>query len=152
LNELERGKMPLAERKDPYFGFNFFIEIDDLIVGGFSEVSGLQAETEFEEIREGGVNDRVHKVPKVTKYPNIVLKRGITDSDVLWKWHQDVVDGKIRRKGVYVALLDAEGLERWRWSFIDAYPVKWVGPDLRADGNLVAIETLELAHNGIKKV
>ena len=115
--------MTLAERKDPYFGFNFFVEIDDVIVGGFSEVSGLQAETEFEEIREGGVNDHIHKFPKITKYPNITLKRGITDSDVLWKWHQDVISGKIRRNGVYVVLLDAEGREKWRWNFIDAYPV-----------------------------
>jgi phage tail-like protein len=144
--------MPLAERRDPYFGFNFFLEIDDLIVGGFSEVSGLQAETEFEEIREGGVNDHIHKFPKITKYQNLVLKRGVTDSDVLWKWHQDVVEGTIRRKGVYLTLLDAEGLEMWRWNFIDAYPVKWVGPDLRADRNAVAIETLEIAHNGLKKV
>ncbi len=144
--------MPLAERRDPYFGFNFFVEVDDLIVGGFSEVSGLQAETEFEEIREGGVNDHIHKFPKITKHQNLVLKRGVTDSDVLWKWHQDVVDGKIRRKGVYLTLLDAEGRERWRWNFIDAYPVKWVGPDLKADGNAVAIETLELVHNGLKKV
>ena len=144
--------MALAERKDPYLGSNFFVEIDGLIVGGFSEVSGLQAETELEEIREGGVNDRVHKVPKITKYQNIVLKRGITDSNVLWKWHQDVVDGKIRRKSVYVSLRDAEGRARWRWNFIEAYPVKWTGPDLKADGNSVAIETLELAHNGIRKV
>ncbi len=144
--------MALAERKDPYLGYNFFVEIDGLIVGGFSEVSGLQAETEFEEIREGGVNDRVHKFPKITKYPNVVLKRGITDSNVLWKWHQDVIEGKIKRKGLYVTLLDAKGCGIWRWSFINAYPVKWTGPDLKADGNSVAIETLEFAHNGMRKV
>ncbi|MBE9593547.1 MAG: phage tail protein [Proteobacteria bacterium] len=143
--------MPVAERKDPYLSFRFLVEIQGLIVGGFSEVSGLQAETEIEEIREGGVNDYVHKLPKITKYPNITLKRGITDSDVLWNWHQDVVNGIIKRKSGFIILLDGEGNEKWRWYFEDAYPVKWLGPDLKADSNTVAVETLELAHNGIKK-
>ena len=154
--------MPTGDRKkDPYLSFRFLVEIQGLIVGGFSEVSGLQAETKLEEIREGGVNDYVHKLPKITEYPNITLKRGITDSDVLWKWHQDVVNGifekiengevKRTRKTVYIILQDSEGNEKWRWHLIDAYPVKWQGPDLKADSSTVAVETLELAHNGIKK-
>ena len=138
-------------KKDPYLGFRFLVEIQGLIVGGFSEVSGLQAETEVEEIREGGVNDYVHKRPKITKYPNITLKRGITDCDALWSWHQDVVNGKFERKTVYIILQDSEGNEKWQWYFEHAYPVKWVGPDLKADSSTVAVETLELAHNGIKK-
>jgi phage tail-like protein len=113
--------------------------------------NGLQAETEFEEIREGGVNDYVHKLPKITKYPNITLKRGVIDSDVLWKWHQDVVNGKVERKTVFIILKDSEGNEKWRWSFEHAYPVKWTGPDLKADSSAVVVETLELAHNGLKK-
>ena len=143
--------MPVAERKDPYLSFRFLVEIQGLIVGGFSEVSGLQAETEVEEKREGGVNDYVHKLPTITKYPNITLKRGITDSDVLWNWHQDVVKGKFKRRTVYIILQDSEGNEKWRWEFDDAYPVKWTGPDLKADSSTVAVETLELAHKGIKK-
>jgi phage tail-like protein len=143
--------MPVAERKDPYLSFRFLVEIQGLIVGGFSEVSGLQAETETEDIPEGGVNDYVHKLPKITKYPNITLKRGITDSDALWNWHQDVVKGIIKRKSGFIILLDGEGNEKWRWSFERAYPVKWTGPELRADGNTVAVESIELAHNGIKK-
>ena len=144
--------MPTGDRKkDPYLSFRFLVEIKGLIKGGFSEVSGLQAETEFEEIREGGVNDYVHKLPKITKYPNITLKRGIIDSDVLWKWHQDVVNGKVERKTVFIILKDSEGNEKWRWEFDDAYPVKWTGPDLKADSSTVAVETLELAHNGMKK-
>jgi phage tail-like protein len=137
--------------KDPYLSFRFLVEIQGLIVGGFSEVSGLQAETEIEEIREGGVNDYVHKLPKITKYPNITLKRGLTDSDVLWNWHQDVVNGKFKQRTVRVILMDSEGNEKWQWEFYGAYPVKWLGPDLKADSSTVAVETLELAHNGIKK-
>jgi phage tail-like protein len=143
--------MPVAERKDPYLSFRFLVEINGLIVGGFSEVSGLQAETKIEEIREGGVNDYVHKLPKITEYLNISLKRGITDSDELWKWHQDVVNGKVERKTVSVILMDSERNEKWRWYFEHAYPVKWTGPDLKADNSAVAVETLELAHNGLKK-
>ena len=143
--------MPVAERNDPYMSFRFLVKIDDLIVGGFSEVSGLQAEIEFDEIKEGGVNDYVHKLPKITKYPNITLKRGITDSDVLWKWHQDVINGKIKPRSGLVVLLDSEGNEKWRWTFDSAYPAKWVGPDFKADSGVVSVETLELVHKGIGK-
>lgn len=141
----------VGERKDPYLSYRFLVEIEGLIVGGFSEASGLQVEIETEEYREGGVNDHVHKLPKSTKYQNITLKRGITDSDVLWTWQQGAVDGMIHRKNGRIVLLDPEGNESWHWTFEDAYPVKWMGPDLKADGNAIAIETLELAHNGIKK-
>ena len=144
-------KLATAERRDPYQSFNFLVEIQGLIVGGFSEVSGIQAETEVDEIKEGGVNDHFHKLPRMTKYPNVAFKRGITDSDVLWKWHQDVINGRITRRTVFVVLRDAIGNEKWRWSFVDAYPVKWIGPDLKADSNAVAIESMELAHNGFKK-
>ena len=143
--------MPVGDRNDPYSSFRFLVEIDGLVVAGFSEVSGLEADTQVEDYREGGVNDYVHKIPKETTYPNIILKRGITDSDVLWKWHQDVVSGKIERRSGYIVLLDSEGNETWRWNFIDAYPAKWTGPDLRAESSAVALESIELVHNGIKK-
>ena len=144
--------MAVGDRKDPYSSFRFLVEIDSLVVAGFSEVSGLQAETHIEDYREGGVNDHVHKLPKETTYSNIILKRGITDSEVFWKWHQDVVNGKIERRNGYIVLLDSEKNETWRWNFLDAYPAKWSGPDLRADSDAVAFESIELVHNGIKKV
>jgi len=145
--------MPTAERRtDPYTSFRFRVEIDGLIVGGFSEVSGIQAETETEEVWEGGVNDHVHKLPKITKHLNLTLKRGIADSDALWNWHQDVVNGIIERRTVHIIVMDSEGNEKWYWYFIEAYPVKWSGPDLKADGSTVAVETLELVHNGIGNV
>ena len=140
--------MANGKRTDPFLGFRFRVEVDRVIQAGFSECSGLQAETEVEEVREGGLNDYVHKLPKGTKHVNLTLKRGLTDSDVLWNWYQDVVRGTGKRKLVDVFLLDHTGAERWRWSFREAYPVKWTGPDLKADGSAVAIETLELAHHG----
>ncbi len=132
----------------PYTAFNFSVEIHGLIVGGFSEVSGLQAETETEEYHEGGLNNCVHKLPKVTKYQNLVLKRGITNSTKLGDWYQSVIAGNFERRNCSIIVLDFTGNEKKRWDFAKAYPVKWVGPDLKGDSNTVAIETLELAHNG----
>ncbi len=135
---------------DPYSVFRFVVEINYRQIGGFSEVSGLQAETETEEIREGGVNDHVHKLAKLTKYPNLVLKRGLTDAGELWQWHQEVVSGKFKRKTIAVVLQERQQ-EKWRWVFNDAYPVKWSGADLNATSNTTAVERVELVHHGITR-
>jgi phage tail-like protein len=126
------------------------VEIDHLIVAGFAEVSGLTVETEIEEYREGGVNDFVHKLVKGTRHVPIVLKRGLTGSEVLWKWHNEVVQGKVTRRSGSIILFDEYYDEHRRWSFEEAYPIKWVGPDLNATSSEVAIEQLELTHNGFK--
>lgn len=146
---IEEKKMPTVGRKNPYRKFRFLVELEGLIVGGFSEVSGLQAKTDVETAEEGGINNYEDKLPKKTKYPNLVLKRGIIDSNEIWKWHQDVVNGKINRKSGCIILLDSMGNEKLRWRFTQAYPVKWSGPELKADGNDVAVESLELVHEGI---
>ena len=135
----------------PYTSFRFRVEIEGITSAQASEVTGLQIETETETYEEGGVNDFVHQLPKRTKYQHIILKRGITDQDDMWKWYQEVVDGKFERKNGAIVLVDVTGEDKWRWDFFDAYPVKWNGPDFRADSNTVAFETIELAHHGIKK-
>jgi phage tail-like protein len=142
--------MANGQSSDPIGAFRFKVELGGVIEAGFAECAGLQAETEVEEIREGGVNEFVHRLAKGSKHPNLTLKRGLTDSEVLWDWHQDVVSGKIERKKVDLILLDSQGDETWRWSFEGAFPVKWIGPELKATGSAVSIETLELAHNGFK--
>ncbi len=141
-------------KSDPYLGFRFSIEINGIVSGGFAECSGLQVETEVEEYREGGVNEYVHKLSKGTKYQNITLKRGITDHDDMWKWHLDVTMGRIRSamKDVFIILWNNEGQEKWRWHCEGAYPIKWSGPELKADGSAVATEAVELAHTGIRKI
>ena len=141
----------MPNRTDPYLAFRFKVEIEGVIAASFSECSGLQVETEIEEYREGGVNVFVHKLPKRTKYQTITLKRGLMDSEELWYWHQGVVAGIVIRLNGSILLLDHKGREQWRWNFIEAYPIKWVGPALRADQGSVAIETLELAHHGLYK-
>jgi phage tail-like protein len=143
---------PLGIRNDPYLSVNFLVEIEGLVVGGFQEVSGLQVETETEDYREGGVNEYVHRLAGPTKYPqNLVLKKGLTDIESLWSWHQQVVSGKLIRRNGSIYLLDRAGLPAMWWNFTDAYPVKWSGPDLKAEQGTVAVEQVELAHRGINK-
>jgi phage tail-like protein len=145
--------MAVGSRTDPYLGFRFLVEIEGLVAGGFSEVSGIQAEIETEDYQEGGVNGYVHKLPKGMKYPNLVLKRGITDTDALWKWYQSVVEpnARIERKPIRIILLDAQGEEKIGWRCLQAYPIKWTGPDLKGDASSVGIESLELVHCGIQR-
>jgi phage tail-like protein len=143
--------MAVGERKDPYLGFRFRVEIDGLIVGGFSEASGLQAEIETEDYHEGGVNGFAHKLPKPKKHPNVILKRGLTDSDALWNWLHSVGEkGKeIKRRTIRIVLLDSEDQEKMSWHCVDAYPVKWSGSDFKSDANGVAVESLEVVHCGL---
>ncbi|MCD4844463.1 MAG: phage tail protein [Methanosarcinales archaeon] len=143
--------MTTAGKVYPYMSFEFRIEIEGIVSAQASEVTGLSMETETEPYEEGGVNDFVHQLPKRTKYQHIILKRGITDKDEIWNWYQDVVNGKFKRKSGAIILMDVIGDDKWRWNFIDAYPVKWTGPELRADSNTVAFESIELVHHGIKK-
>ncbi len=146
------GKGLLGIRMDPYEGFNFFVEIQGLIIGGFTEVSGLSVETGVEDYREGGLNDRVHKIPGPGSYPqNLVLKRGITAIESLWKWHQDVMKGNIKRKNGTIYVLDNRRIPYVWWDFEKAYPIKWSGPDFRSDSPSIAVESVELVHQGIKK-
>jgi phage tail-like protein len=135
---------------DPYRVFNYVVEINGTQVGGFSEVTGISADTEFEDFREGGINNYTHKLAKLTKYSNLTLKRGITDANELWTWHQEVINGTVERKTISVILQNEAREETWRWVFSDAYPVKWTGPDLNATSNTVAAESVEFAHHGLR--
>lgn len=142
----------LGIRNDPYLSFNFLVEIEGLLVGGFTDVTGLQVETEVKEYREGGVNEYVHKFAGPTRYPaNLTLKRGLTDIETFWSWHQDVTTRKIERKNGTIYLLDRQRLPAMWWDFQEAMPVKWTGPDLQAGSNTVAVESVELVHRGISK-
>lgn len=141
----------LGVRADPYQVFNFLVEIEGILAGGFSECSGLQVETEFFDYREGGQNDFVHRFAGPTKYPPLLLKHGLTQIDGLWSWHQDVVKGKIERRNGTIYLLDKQRLPIMWWDFKEAIPLKWTGPDLRADSGAVAIESVELAHHGLSR-
>jgi len=139
-------------RGDPYSGFLFRVEIAGIEIGGFNQVSGLERDTAVEEYREGGTNDYVHRLVTNTKYPNLTFKRGITDEFLLWGWHQAVVSGFVQRLPLSVVINDSEGNEKWRWLFIDAYPIKWSGSELNAANSAVFVESVEFVHNGMFKV
>ena len=138
-------------RTDPYRNFNFLVEIDGITQAGFSDCSGFGASTDPIEYREGGENTTVRKLPGLTKYPNITLKWGMTDSAELYNWYRDVIKGKIQRKNGSIIVLDLEGNEKIRWNFTNGWPTKWDGPDFSAKGTDVAVETLEIAHEGIER-
>jgi phage tail-like protein len=129
----------------------FYVEIDSLQAAMFTEVSGLQVEMEVFEYQEGGMNDFVYRLPGRTKVGNITLKRGMTRSNDFFHWCMEVAGGQITRRNVAVVMYDVAGKEVLRWNFVGAYPVKWVGSQFQAAGNTPAIETLELAHNGLQR-
>ncbi|WP_284640495.1 phage tail protein [Paenibacillus silviterrae] len=132
--------------------FRFNVEIEGLLVGGFTEVSGLESEIEYEEYAEGGVNGYTHRLPKRTSYPPIVLKRGITKSNELWDWYAGNAGGRITRKQGSIIMCTVTGEELIRWNFFEAYPVKWSGPELNSTKSEVAVESIEIVHNGLKTV
>lgn len=143
--------MVLAERTDPLGNFRYFVEIDGITVAGFSEVSGLQVEVETEDYNEGGINDSTHRLPKIARYPNLTLRRGVADSTALWDWQCDVARGIVKPRSIHIVLQDDLRAERWRWRCLDAYPVRWTGPELRANESSVAVESLELVHMGLER-
>lgn len=103
------------------------------------------------EHREGGDNTTPRKLPGMTKHAAISLKWGLTDNTELYDWHRAAVEGRIDRRDGSIIVLDNQGNERVRWNFKKAWPSKWTGASLNAEGNDVAIETLEIVHEGIKR-
>jgi phage tail-like protein len=138
-------------RVDPYRSFNFLVEIDGISEAGFQECSGLDASTDPVDYREGTDPNHARKLSGLNKYSPISLKKGITDSRVLWDWRKTVIDGRTERKSGSIVLLDEAGTEKLRWNFSNAWPSKWSGPAFNSTGNSVAIETLELTHEEVTR-
>lgn len=143
----------MAQSKDPYVNFNFLVEIDGITAAGFQEASGLDSSIEVIEYREGGNNITVRKYPGQVKHSNVTLKRGLTDNTELYDWHKQWADGDpaAPRKNGSIVLLDRQGQERARWNFFNGWPCKWTGPGLNAEQNDIAIESLEIAHEGLAR-
>src|SRR5262249_26801848 len=109
-------------------GFRFVVDFPGMGVAGFSEISGIQAETEVQDYMEGGLNGYVHKFPTRTKHANLTLKRGVVDR-ALWDWYLKVISGKVELKTGTIRVQDTSGAVAIEWSVLDAFPSKWVGPD-----------------------
>jgi phage tail-like protein len=148
--------MNLIKERNPLMGFRFLVEIGGILTSGFSEVSGLQATTEVETIREGGVNDFVYKLPRSTSFGNLVLKKGMVSpaSEQLWIWYRNVIAGNVIRMPIFILIQSEDETisPTSIWCAWDAFPVKWSGPTLSGNSREVAIETLEFAHHGIERV
>jgi phage tail-like protein len=141
----------MAGRIDPYGQFNFLVEIDGVIQAGFSEVSGLSTDTNIIEYREGNEqHGTTRKLPGLMKYANVVLKRGYTANKSLWDWRKKVIDGKTQRTAGSIILLDEGRKPALRWNFREGWPSKWEGPGLNGKTSEVAIETMEIAHEGLE--
>ena len=143
--------MPASSRRDPLSAFNVRVEIDGIAVAAFTECSGLASETDVITYREG-TDHRVRKLPGLTKYSNVTLKRGLTLDRSLWDWRRAVANGQVERRNVSIILLDDSRQDVARWNIHEAWPAKWEGPTLKAGASEVAIETLELVHEGLEWV
>jgi len=141
----------MATRTDPYRGYNFFVEIDGLTIAGFKTCSGLEVTQKSQTYREGTDKSlNMRQIPGLTELSNITLERGFTPSRSLWDWFEKVMTGKIERKNVTIALRNDIQENKIRWDLSECWPTKWSGPSLDATSDEIAIETLELTHEGIK--
>jgi phage tail-like protein len=131
-------------RVEPFTNFNFTVEIDSIKRAEFHECTGFNSSVDVIEHREGGAISPL-KLAGPTKYANITLRRGVTDDRDLYTWHLEAAAGNVQRKNGSIVVRDRQGKETARWNFFDAWPVRWAGPALNAEGNDVAIEEFELA-------
>ena len=141
-----------GNRKDPLPVFCFKVQIklgDGDGEAFFKSVGGLTYETEIVPVKEGGVNDTTFQLPGSTKWANIVLKQGFTASSELIKWREEWIKGTFRRLGGTIIQLDTALQPKARWTFTRGWPTKWSMAELDASKNELAIETLEIAHEGL---
>ena len=137
-------------RQDPLRGFRFLLEIDEIASGGFTRVKGISRELKYESYREGGVTEYEHKLITQVSYPVLVLERGLALDD-LWKWALATADGDVKRKTIRIRLQNEANEKMFAWEVQHALPVKWASSDLDAQASQVVMETLELAHHGLRR-
>lgn len=139
-----------AGSKNNKSGATFVVMIEGLPAATFKSVSGLSMEVEVIEYREGGDTSAIRKLPGTLRYPNVTLKRGLAAGDALWQWMLKSAAGTHDPRKVTVAIYDADGKPIRTFILHDAFPVKWEAGDLDASGNEIAIESIEIAHEGLE--
>lgn len=148
--------MPPVIRDDPYGAYNFIIEINGVsddgqaVKGSFTEASGLEVEVTPIEYRNGSEEITVRKIPGLKKFTNITLKRGITGDIDFWNWILAAMEGQVQRTEGSIIMQDENKQEVLRWNFKRAWPIKFTGPGLNAANNEIAMETLEICHEGLE--
>jgi phage tail-like protein len=135
---------------DPALSYKFSVEIDGVIEGQFTECEGLKLEREVIEYKEGGANMFIYKFPGRIKQENIRLRRGVTYSHYFWDWFiKGTLLGRVKRKNISIIVGDASNTVVQRWDLLNAWPVKYEGPELKVDSVQAALELIELAHHGL---
>ncbi|MCI8834187.1 MAG: phage tail protein [Ruminococcus sp.] len=136
----------------PHGKFRYKVEIDGLEAGGFSEASGFDASIDVMEYREGDMVQTPMKIPGLKKYGNITLKQGVADSMVMYEWMIAGVEGEVERKTITITILDETETAAASWQVINAWPTKYTAPDFNATSSEIAIESIEIAHEGMTRV
>jgi len=143
----------------PPVGFHFLVsfELPGFTRGGndarFQEVSGISAEINVEEIKEGGENRFHHRIPVRAKYPNLVLKRGLLTDSKLINWFRDAVENfNFSPTTITVNLLNEKHEPISTWTFVDAWPVKWSISNFNAGENQIAVDTIELSYKYYRRL
>lgn len=158
--------MAVGLRSDPVKTYNFLVSfvdtsssissgsvpVESVLAAGFSEASGLEMSLEVEEYKEGGRNDMVHKLPTRVTWGNLRFKRGVALSDDLWEWLYGFAEGRGKRRDGLVTLQDDLHQPVRIWQFRRGIPIKWTGPSLNATQSEVAVEELEVGHEGLTLV
>ncbi len=157
----------LGGRPDPVLNHNFLITlidtssglalakslaasaVFDVALGGFSECTGLEMSLQIDDYREGGNNGTVLKFPTRVSWSNITLRKGVGLTSALWDWHYGFVEGKGKRRDGLIVLLNELRVPNNIWYFQRGLPLKYTGPAMNATQNNVAIEAVEIAHEGI---
>ena len=165
----------MTERStDPYVGFRFRISLGHIEIVGAAKCTGLESEVKVFEYPEGGLNTHLLKFPERCSLKNITIKRGLTQSYDLYDWYLDVASGSFDHdnqrpagsgtsglgnendqsvdKKISISLIDSSGETLKEWVLRRAFPVKWVGPEFKATDNVVAFESIELAHEGLERL
>lgn len=141
----------MPNRLDPFGQYNFRVEIDGITRAGFKECSGLETMQDATDYREGtDLGLTMRKLPGLISYSNITLNRGITTDHEMWDWRRRLMSGNADRRNLSIVLMDDAGNDVIRWNLRNCWPTKWAGPSFDATSNEVAIESLELAHEGVE--
>jgi len=157
-------------RTDPVLNHNFLISlidtsspggilgslamsaIFDVLLGGFTECSGLEMSLQVEEYKEGGKNDALLKFPSRVTWGNLTLRRGVSIGTTLWDWHYGFVEGTGKRRDGVIVLMNDLHLPNNIWYFRRGLPVRYTGPTMNAGQSAVSVESLEIAHEGMWQV
>lgn len=140
----------MAPTVDPYLGSNFRVEIDSIAAIAFSEISGLDVSIDIVDYRTGSApQSTAEKLPGLSRYQNITMKRGLTQNTDLWNWVKNILAGVPDKRNLSIVLEDAQHNDVIRWTVTNAWPCRWSGPELNGGSSSIAVESIEICHEGI---